>query len=287
MAPLRKELHEENRLAWNAATAAHNRHKSDQAGFLRAGGQTLFPEELELLGELSGQTLLHLQCNAGQDTLSLAQRGARVTGVDISDTAIEFARELSSASGIPATFARADVYDWLDAAGRAGEQFDLVFSSYGALCWLSDIQAWARGVAAVLKPGGRLVVVDFHPFAMVFDEQWQIKYNYFCEGRADSWDDWVHDYVANSGAALAPSGYVEGVKEFKNPHRAHGWEWSIAEILGAVLNAGLRLTTYREYPYSNGCRLFARMRELAGHRMVLPEDLPALPLMYGLAAHKR
>lgn len=108
---MRKDLHETNRLAWNEATRAHNSHKADQARFLREGGSTLFPEELKLLGDVAGLSLLHLQCNAGQDTLSLARRGASVTGVDISDEAIAFARRLSAESGIPGTFHRADVYD--------------------------------------------------------------------------------------------------------------------------------------------------------------------------------
>jgi 2-polyprenyl-3-methyl-5-hydroxy-6-metoxy-1,4-benzoquinol methylase len=105
--------HEQNRRSWNLATAAHNRHKGDQAAFFRAGGSTLFPEEVELLGELEGRDLVHLQCNAGQDTLSLARLGARVTGVDISDAAVEFARTLSHEAGIPADFHRADVLDWI------------------------------------------------------------------------------------------------------------------------------------------------------------------------------
>jgi len=110
---MQRDLHEQNRLSWNAVTPAHNSHKGDQAAFFRAGGDTLFPEELELLGDVEGVDLLHLQCNAGQDTLSLARRGARATGVDISDEAIRFARELSAGSGIAAEFERADVYDWL------------------------------------------------------------------------------------------------------------------------------------------------------------------------------
>ena len=85
---MRKHIHETNRLAWNAATQAHNSHKGDQARYLREGGSTLFPEEVELLGGLAGKSLVHLQCNAGQDTLSLAKLGATVTGVDISDEAI-------------------------------------------------------------------------------------------------------------------------------------------------------------------------------------------------------
>ena len=154
-----KDLHEENRRAWNVATEAHNSHKHDQAAFLRNGGSTLFPEEIELLGDIHGKTLLHLQCNAGQDTLSLARLGASVTGVDISDTAINFARQLAVDSGIPATFHRADVYDWLAQAAPGPERFDVVFRSYGTIIWLSDIPAWARGIAAILKPGGRFVLV--------------------------------------------------------------------------------------------------------------------------------
>ena len=134
-----RHLHEQNRTAWNAATERHNLHKGDQAAFFRSGGSTLFPEEIELLGDVRGQTLLHLQCNAGQDTLSIAsQLSAVVTGVDISDEAIAFAQQLSHDSGIPGEFVRADVYDWLKASTR---QFDVVFSSYGAVCWLSDVAA--------------------------------------------------------------------------------------------------------------------------------------------------
>src|SRR5690242_3739635 len=106
---MRKEFHEDNRLAWNEATIAHNSHKGDQAAFFCNGGTTLRPEEVHLLGNIQGLSLVHLQCNAGQDTLSLARLGATVTGVDISDTAIDFARQLAHDSGIAATFLRADV----------------------------------------------------------------------------------------------------------------------------------------------------------------------------------
>jgi hypothetical protein len=131
---LRMDLHDANRLAWNEATIAHNSHKQDQAGFLAQGGSTLFPEEIELLGDLAGQTLVHLQCNAGQDTLSLAHLGAIVTGVDISNAAIDFARRLSEDSGIPATFVRTDLYDWFAETAAGSQRFDVAFCSYGTLC---------------------------------------------------------------------------------------------------------------------------------------------------------
>jgi SAM-dependent methyltransferase len=281
-----QDLHEENRLSWNEATLAHNSHKRTQAQFFRHGGDTLFPEEMELLGDVSGLSLAHLQCNSGQDSLSLARRGAVVTGVDISDTAIAFACQLSEESGIPATFHRMDVYDWLEETAQSTQRFDTVFCSYGALCWLSDLNTWAKGIAAVLKPGGRFVVVDFHPFAMTFDEGWTHKYPYFGHGHPLTWEDGITDYVAASGDALAPSGYLEGVKDFKNPCRVHEFQWGIGEIVTALLEAGLTITALKEYPYSNGAKMFERMRETPGRRMVPPEQVPNLPLMYGIAAQK-
>lgn len=280
---LRKHLHEENRLSWNVATDVHNSHKADQAKFLRDGGSTLYPEEIELLGDIRGKTLVHLQCNAGQDTLSLAKLGATVTGVDISDTAIDFARKLSADSGISATFDRADVYDWLESTP---ECFDIAFSSYGADIWLSDIETWAKGIAAILKPGGKFVLVEFHPLLNSLDDDWALKYDYFNGGRALSFDSGIGDYVGMSGAALAPSGYLEGVRDFANPHPGHEFNWTLSEIVTAILGAGLRLTALREYPFMNGAKLLNDMREMPGGRMFPPQGMPSLPLMYGLTAEK-
>jgi SAM-dependent methyltransferase len=283
---LRKDLHNENRLAWNEATLAHNSHKRDQADFFRQGGQTLFPEEKQLLGDISGLSLVHLQCNAGQDTLSLAQMGAQVTGVDISDTAIDFAKELAKDSGIPATFIRDDVYNWLADVSTKPPVFDVVFSSYGAIAWLSDIRLWAKGVEGVLRPDGRLVLLEFHPVAMIFDEDWTLRYPYFAGGSAYTWQDGIGDYVADAGKNLAPSGYLEGVVNFRNPCPAHEFQWTIAEIVSALLDAGMTLVQFNEYPHMNGAKLMQHMQEQPGGRMYPPEELPSLPLMFGLVAQK-
>ncbi len=277
-----RHLHEANRKSWNRATRAHNSHKKDQAAFLREGGSTLFPEEKELLGPISGLRLAHLQCNAGQDTLSLAALGARVTGVDISDEAVKFAIQLAADSGIAADFVRADVYDWL--AQYEGESFDVVFCSYGAVCWLSDLEEWAAGVASILRPGGRFVCVEFHPFSMVFDEHFNVAYPYFAGGEPLTWDDGVGDYVGMAQTALAPSGFVEGETGYQNPHPVHEFQWAIAEVLQALIGARLTIETIREYPYSNGAKLFDDLVEIEGRRFVRPEGKPNLPLMWAAVA---
>ncbi|HRL22543.1 MAG TPA: methyltransferase domain-containing protein [Alcaligenes sp.] len=278
------DLHEANRLSWNAATIAHNSHKGDQAAFFRSGGTTLFPEELDLLGDIAGKELLHLQCNAGQDSLSLAQRGARVTGVDISDEAIDFAKRLSADALIPAQFERADLFTWFEQARQQHRTFDRVFASYGTICWLSDIDTWARGIASVLKPGGQFSFIEFHPFALVFDEEWKPRYGYFKDGPII--ESGVGDYVAQSGDTLAVDTYHTGTENFTNPHPSYEFSWGIGEVVSALVRAGLTLDRLVEYPYMNGWRAFEPMRELDGDRLAPPETMPSLPLMYGIAAHK-
>ncbi|HEV7318887.1 MAG TPA: class I SAM-dependent methyltransferase [Ensifer sp.] len=281
---MRNDLHEANRLSWNAATVAHNSHKGDQAAFFRAGGTTLYPEEMDLLGNVAGLDLLHLQCNSGQDSLSLARLGAKVTGVDISDEAITFARLLSAESGIGATFERADLFQWFDDARSAGRLFDRVFASYGTICWLSDLGVWARGIADVLTPGGRFAFIEFHPFAMVFDASWKPHYDY--APKEPVAEAGVGDYVADSGAGLAVDGYQDGVVGFRNPHPSFEFNWGIADVVQALIDAGLRIERVKEYPYANGWVGFEGMRDLGGRRMVPPATMPSLPLMYALAAVK-
>jgi SAM-dependent methyltransferase len=280
-----KQFREQNRRSWNAVVPAHYSHHRDMAGFLRGGGLTVFPEELELLGDLAGRSLVHLMCNTGQDTLSLARLGAHATGVDISEQAIGIARRLSVESGIGAQFERADVYDWLAGAAAAQRQFERVFCSYGAICWLPDLEAWARGVAAVLAPGGRFAMVEFHPTSNMFSRDWTWAHAYPAGGRMLALHG-IDDYVAAADGGLTPAGFAEGVQGFANPEPCYLFQWGLGEVVTALARAGLRIETLREYPFVNGERPFTRMRALPGRRMAPPEDLPGMPLMYGIAATK-
>lgn len=280
-----RELHEANRLAWNEATKAHNSHKGDQARFLREGGSTLFPEEVELLGDIRGKRLLHLQCNAGQDTISLAAMDAVCTGVDISDEAIATAQQLSADTRIPATFVRSDVYDYLDMGAARSEQFDRVFASYGAICWLSDIRTWGKGIARLLAPGGSFVLVEFHPVPNMFDEQMQLEWPYSNGGEPIPGEG-VGDYVAYAKDGLVPWGFEEGVSGFVNPQPGVDFAWGIADVVTALLEGGLRLDVLREYPYANGCPRFANSVEGEGRRFYPPPGAPSMPGMYAIVATK-
>ena len=276
------DFSDQNRRSWNHATAAHNSHKLDQAKYLAEGEGTLFGDEVELLGDVRGRRIVHLQCNSGQDTLSLARRGADMVGVDLSDEAVRFARELSAESGIAARFERGEVIAWMNRAAASGRRFDVAFASYGAIPWIQDLEAWMRGVRSVLVPGGRLVLLEFHPLVWSITTDPATAEPYFMDEPLH--EPGVVDYVRDSGDGLAPMGFTEGITDFENPEPSVCFQWTVADTVNAVISSGLTLTQLVEYPHANGCRIHKHWRELPGRRYTTPEGSPSLPLMLGLTA---
>lgn len=272
--------HEDTRRSWNLATHNHNAHKGDQAARLRDGFEPLFPEELELLGLLEGKSLVHLQCNAGQDTLALARKGARCTGVDLSDVAIAFARQLSVDSGIAATFVESELLAWL---ASTDERFDVAFSSYGAVPWIRDLDAWATGITRVLQPGGAFVYVEFHPLVWSFDEETKLtKDDYF---QREPFVAPVADYVAASGSGLTGIPPAD-VATVTNTIEATSWQHSLAEIVEALVRAGLQLERFVEYPHANGCKVSPALVPGEGRTWVWPTGVARVPLMFGLRVRR-
>ena len=269
----REEELDTTRRSWNAATRIHNSHKGDQVAFFRNGGDVLFPEELDLLGPLDGRRVVHLQCNAGQDTLGLARRGAQVVGVDFSDEAISFARNLSRDSGIYARFEQAEVVDWMMSTE---ERFELAFTSYGTTGWLPDLPAWARGISRILEPGGRFVYVEFHPLVWSYEK----KDEYFA---MHTFMDPVGDYVGESGGALQAA---PGVAAPANDIPACSWQHPLGSVLNALIQGGLQLESFQEYAHSNGDKTISTLVEAPGRRWVWPEGAVRLPLMYSVTARR-
>lgn len=235
----------DNRAAWNALAKLHPETAFyDLSGF-RAGKDSLNPVEVAQLGDVRDKSLLHLQCHFGLDTLSWARRGARVTGLDFSDQAIRTAESLADELHVPARFVCANVYD---AARVLGTQFDLVYTSYGALCWLPDLEAWARTVRACLVPGGRLHVVEFHPLLWMLD---------------DALTHVVHPYSTRGLPIVSENqgSYADPRADLKLTQ--HVFNHSLGDILSAVLAAGLTLRGFQEH-YATPYDIFPDMVPVPG-----------------------
>lgn len=224
---------EANRALWDAWTDIHVESAFyDLEGF-RAGETALRAIELERVGDVGGSSLLHLQCHFGLDTLSWARRGARVTGVDFSSRAIQVARSLAAELDIAATFVQADVLDLPD---EWDGRFDTVYTSYGVLIWLPDLRRWAREIQRVLRPGGILHLVEFHPFGGILDDHGRVSgVPYFHRPEPTV-------YRNN------PSYTGAGPEDLERP--SHEWAWSIGDVIDAALNAGLTLEAFEELPFS-------------------------------------
>lgn len=263
------EFVEQNRRLWDDWTPHHvGSVFYDVDGFV-AGRDTLDPIELSGVGDVRGKSLLHLQCHFGLDTLSWARRGARVTGVDFSPAAIRAARQLAGRVGLEATFVESDVYGL---PGRLDGRFDVVFTSHGVLCWLPDLEAWARVVARFLAPGGVFFVVDAHPVLTCLDDVdptpgLRPRYPYF-HGPAPLSE-------ARHGSYAAPDAPVRGVE--------HVWLHRMDEIIGALLRAGLRILTFEEHAHLSWA-FFPWMVPRPAGGWGLPAGMPSFPLMFSLTA---
>ncbi len=261
-----------NRSLWDERVAHHRSSAFyDTDGVIAGTHDPLRPFEIEEVGDVDGRQLLHLQCHFGLDTIAWARRGAVATGLDFSGEAIAAAAEVAAAAGVVARFVQADVYDAPVALG--GETFDIVYTGLGALNWLPDIGRWATTVAALLRPGGILYLAEFHPFVHVFaDEDRTVTYGYFDPGPLRWADAGTYTDVAD-GAALDHDESIE-------------WQHTIADVLEAVIAAGLTVESFREHDHT----LFPRWPDLVpgpGGRYDLPDGTPSLPLMYSLRARLR
>lgn len=258
---------QKNKAAWNERTHLHLASEFyDMPAFL-AGKNALQSIELELLGDVQDKSILHLQCHFGQDTLSLARMGAHVTGVDLSDRAIAEAEKLAEELALPARFICCNLYDLPD---HLDEQFDVVFTSYGTIGWLPDLDRWAAVVQRFLKPGGRFVFVEFHPVVWMFDDDFsQVKYRYF-----------------NSGPIIET---VEGTyadREAPVNLESIGWNHDLGEVLGSLLAQKLEIVHFQEYDYSP-YHSFSHMEKIGENQYRIKHLGDKIPLVYSLLVRKK
>jgi SAM-dependent methyltransferase len=266
-----------NRSSWDERVPAHA--ASPDYGVERFAAD---PEHLSevvrfdrpRLGDVRGLRATHLQCHIGTDTVSLARLGAQVTGLDFSAPAVEQGRRLAAAAGVPTDFVVADVYDAVDVLGR--ERFDLVYTGIGALCWLPDIRRWARVVAGLLRPGGRLFIREGHPML------WSLS-----DPRPDGTVVPEYPYFERPEGTVFTEGgtYVETDAEFEQ-NTTIQWNHGLGEIVSALLAEGLRLTMLEEHDSVPWCALPGLMTQDDAGEWRLTEAPYRLAASYTLQAVK-
>lgn len=268
----------DNRATWDDRAAVH-----EASGYgideLIADPDRITPEvaqDVDRLGDLRGRDVVHLQCHLGTDTVALKRLGARrVVGVDLSGESIRRARSIAERAGAAdIELVEADVYD---ARAAVDGSFDVVCTSIGVLCWLTDVAGWAGVVASLLRPGGRFVVRDDHPVLQTLGDDTSrglvIEQPYFERAEPSTWDE--------------PVTYIEASPEA--PRITHGinhqWNHSIGEIVTAVLDAGLVLDSFEETPCSAWMR-YPDLMEPHGPGYRLREGWDRVPMQFVLAAHR-
>jgi ubiquinone/menaquinone biosynthesis C-methylase UbiE len=255
-----------NKQSWNNKTEIHlNSDFYNLKGFLN-GESSLNEIELQLLGDLKGKTVLHLQCHFGQDSISISRLGAKVTGVDFSDKAIENAQRIAQEMNASAEFICCNLYDL---PNYLNQQFDIVYTTYGTIGWLPDLNKWAEIVSRFLKPNGQFVFVEFHPVVWMFDDNFEkIAYNYFNSGAII---ETLNGTYADKAAAITQE-YVM-------------WNHSLSEVINSLIKNGLEINAFNEMDYSpHNC--FNKAIEIGPKKYRIAHLDNKIPMLYSIVATK-
>lgn len=259
-----------NRRLWDERARAHFRSAFYDVEGFRRGGSRLLQVELVEIGTVRGRDLLHLQCHFGLDTLSFARLGARVTGVDFSEAAIDEARALAGELRLDARFIAADV---LDLPAELAQSFDIVYTSRGVLPWIPDLGRWAGGIARCLRPGGLFYMLESHPIAGTFDDETttlRLRYPYFSRGSPERY--------------RVQGSYADAALRFREKFQ-YEWPHALGEVVTSLADAGLRIEFVHEFPFTFYEQVPWLVKRDGAWRV--PKRMKGeLPLSFSLAARK-
>jgi len=265
-----------NRANWDERVPVHLGPNGYDLTDIRSGNGTMNPIEEAELGPVDGLRILHLQCHFGKDTLTLAQRGAEVVGLDFSGPAVSAAQALAEELGLSerARFVEGDLYDAIKLIPEPAS-FDRVFVTWGALCWLPDIAGWANIVAHFLKPGGSLYLAEGHPAGLVLDDS--VAY-------PDGMPGFLVPYFDREALLFDETADYSDETAVLSNSATYEWMHPISEVITALIDAGLTLTWFHEHD-SIPWKMFEVLVK-DEHGMYRWPDKPWLPLAYSLVGEK-
>lgn len=262
----REDYLEINRKTWDAKTPLHVASDFYDVERFIAGKTSLNKIELNLLGDVRGKKILHLQCHFGQDSIALSRMGAEVTGVDFSETAINEAKKLAKKCGTDTAFICSDVYALNDVLR---DTFDIVFTSYGTIGWLPDLQPWAKIISSFLKQNGRFVFAEFHPFVWLFD---------------DSFNNIIYSYFNTEPILETETGSYANRKS-EATFKSITWNHPLSDVFKALMTNNLSLEKFQEFDYSP-YPCFNNVVEEESGVFRIANFNSKIPLVYALVAIK-
>lgn len=256
-----------NKQAWNNKVSIHiSSDFYEQENFIN-GKITLPKTDLDALGDVSGKRILHLQCHFGQDSLSLARLGAKVTGIDFSEDAIAKAKSLNNKLGLDAEFICCDVYDTLQ---QISEKFDIVYTSYGTIGWLPDLDKWASVIANALKPNGKFVFFEFHPVVWMYDNDFnEVFYNYF-----------KSEPILEEETGTYADRYVN------IEYKTITWNHSLSEVFQSLIKQNIKIENFEEFDYSH-YNCFSHTEEFEPGKFRIKKFGNKIPMMYSIVGIKK
>lgn len=256
-----------NKKTWNEKTDVHvNSEFYANEDFLN-GKTSLNEIELKLLGDIKDKSILHLQCHFGQDTLSLSRMGAKTTGIDLSDNAILKAKEFNKLLNLDSQFICCDIYDL---PNHLSQQFDIIFTSYGTIGWLPDLNKWANIISHFLKPKGQFIMADFHPVVWMFDNNFkEVFYSYF-----------------NVEPIIEEETGTYGDRDANIQTKTITWNHPTSEVLNALIKSGLEINAFNEYNYSP-YNCFNETEEFEKGKFRIKHLENKIPMVFSLSATKK
>jgi SAM-dependent methyltransferase len=258
-----------NEKTWDKKVAIHSVSKFYDVEGFKKGMSSLNSYELKELGNVKGKSLLHLQCHFGLDTLSFSRLGAACTGIDFSSKGIQQAKALNEELGLTANFIKTNLYD---VPQKVAGTFNIVFTSYGVIGWLPDLNTWGKIIADKLKKGGVFYMIEFHPIVWMFDflhTPPKLAYPYL---QSEAIYEEYNGTYANNDADIISKEY--------------GWNHGLGEVVTALTNAGLHIEFLHEFeksPYNS----FPDMKKTEDGMYVLKENQQLFPLLFSIKAIKK
>jgi SAM-dependent methyltransferase len=252
-----------NKQTWNNKVSIHVASDFYEQEKFIDGKITLPQTDLDALGDVSGKRILHLQCHFGQDSLSLARLGAKVTGIDFSEEAISKAKSLNQKLGLDAEFICCDVYETLQ---HITEKYDIVYTSYGTIGWLPDLDKWAAVIAGALKPNGKFVFFEFHPVVWMYDNDFnEVQYNYF---------------------KSKPIKEEETGTYVEIEYKTVTWNHGLSEVFQSLIKQNINILNFEEYNYSH-YNCFNHTEEFEPGKFRIKKFENKIPMMYSIVGELR